>query len=134
MNRLIQGIRVLRVRMLRMLEPVNIALAGSDCAMLRQVGAAMRPGMSAGEAWLAYRKQAGRSGVDVLAGEDCVVLDQLFAQLGESGREQQSILLDSTVTALGKNLLQAEKRLRETERLYVSVGMMVGLILALAVI
>ena len=38
LNRLIHGIRVLRVHMIRMLEPVDAALAGSECPALEQVG------------------------------------------------------------------------------------------------
>ncbi len=133
---LIQGVRVLRVHMIRMLEPVSIALTASECPALEQLGRAMKPGDSAGRTWRVVAERETRPGglMDVLTLEDRRALDTLFNQLGESGREQQDILIASTLEALGKNLSDAEKRAGEAERLYLSLGLLTGLMLALIVI
>ena len=66
-----------------------------------------------------------------LTSEDRTALDGLFSQLGESGREQQDILLTGTISALNRSLEAAEARAREAEKLYLSLGVLVGLMLAL---
>ena len=127
---------MLRVRMMRMLEPVNLALSGAECLLLERVGAAMGAGNSAGEVWQQVKARERKRGgmIDALQSEDLRILDSLFSRLGESGREQQEILLEGARAALDKNLSEAEQKARESERLYLSLGTMVGLILALVVI
>ena len=97
------------MHMIRMLEPVDAALAGSECPALEQVGRYMQPGVSARDAWQTMKRQARRRGgaIDALTSGDCEVLEAFFSQLGESGREQQSILLDGTLEALRGKLLDA---------------------------
>ena len=116
-----------------MLEPVATALAGAECPAYERVGRAMRPGVSAGETWtgvaIAERRRGGL--IDALTSEDRTALDGLFSQLGESGREQQDILLTGTISALNRSLEAAEARAREAEKLYLSLGVLVGLMLAL---
>lgn len=133
---LIQGVRVLRVHMIRMLEPVSLALTASECPVLEKVGRAMSPGECAGTAWNRVSARESRRGglIDALAPEDRHALDGLFDQLGESGRKQQEIILSATLNALGKNLSHAEKKAVEAERLYLSLGLLAGLMLALIVI
>lgn len=119
--------------MLRMLETASQALSASDCPLLRQTGAAMTPGVSAREAWAAVCAAESRrfGGLDALTREDREALDGLFDGLGESGRGQQAILLSETLKALEQNLESAAARAREAERLYGSLGLLTGLMLAL---
>ena len=136
LSALIQGIRVLRVHMIRMLEPVDIALISSECPVIAQAGKTMQPGECAGEAWRRVAEREARRGgmIDTLTLEDKRAVDGLFDQLGENGRDQQDILLSATLEALSKNLSEAEKRAGEAERLYLSLGLLTGLMLALIVI
>lgn len=133
---LIRGIRTLRIHMIHMLEPVALALSASDCPALERVGRDMKPGDCAGNAWRRVSGRETRRGgvLDALTAGDRRALDALFDQLGESGRDQQDILLSAAIEALTTNLTEAEKRAGEAERLYLSLGLLAGLTLALTVI
>ena len=133
---LVSGLEDLRVHMTRMLEPAPQALSVTDCPVLRAVGAAMTPGVSAGEAWARVRAREGRrgGGIDALAREDLEALDGLLEHLGESGRQQQERLLTDAGRALARNLESARACAGEAERLYVSLGLLTGLTLALVVL
>lgn len=130
---LVAGLKNLRVHMARMLEPAATALRGAACPILIQVGDGMTPGVPAREAWSKVRDREARRGgkLDALTREDFNALDGLFDQLGETGREQQAILIGDAIRALQENLSTAGARARECERLYGTLGLLTGLMLAL---
>lgn len=136
LEELIRGLKVLRVHMIGMFEPVQSALKASGSAVLEALGEQMTPGVSASEAWTRIRgagcRRDGR--IDALAPEDIRTLGELFDQLGESGRDQQEILLNSACAALDRQLEQVRKRTAEADRLYISLGALTGLMIALIVI
>ena len=131
-----ESIKLLRLHMISMFEPVQYALRSSGCNLLESIGEQMTPGVSAAEAWgkirCSERKRGGM--VDALAPEDLEVLDALFDRLGESGRDQQEIMLNGISGTLGRNLEAARRRTAEADRLYVSLGALSGLMIALIVI
>ena len=131
---LLRGIKLLRLHMISMFEPVQQALSATECPMLEGVVAHMKPGMSAKEAWNALRAAEARRGFDALSPSDLEALDALFGQLGESGRDQQELLLNATLDTLGRNLDSARQRNAEADRLYISLGALTGLMIALIVI
>lgn len=133
---LIDGVKILKVHMVSMFEPVQISLSQSECALMAQIGNHMQSGVSAGVAWQAVKKEARRKGgqADALNLEDHVLLDRFFEHLGESGREAQEILLSSTVESLEQHYDQARTKAAEAEKLYVTLGVLIGLMLALIVI
>ena len=122
--------------MTRMLEPASRALVQTDCPLLGKVGAAMTPGVSAGEAWQAVCGAENVRGgdMDALTREDREALNALFEHLGECGRQQQDERLCDAVRALHQNLEGARVRAGEAEKLYGSLGLLVGLMLALIVV
>ena len=136
MESLSRGLRLLKLNMTSMFEPLSHALAATHCPLLEQVGSAMRPGTDAASAWAEVsRREARRGGrMDALCGEDRQALDSLFDHLGESGRDAQEVLLDAALRGLDENLRTARARAAEAERLYVSLGLLVGLMLALIVL
>ena len=136
LQELVRGIRLLRIHMISMFEPLQQSLSRTGAQLFEMVGDAMKPGVSAGEAWREIRRRETRRGgrIDALNREDLRAFDQLFSHLGESGRDVQDVLLDGAATILGKNLESAEKKAREADRLYVSLGFMTGLAIALAVV
>lgn len=133
---LTEALRALRFSMTGMLQPVQLALGKSGNALLALVAGAMGSGRSAGEAWRSVRGQAVRRGspADALSGEDLAVLDDLFERLGQSGRSEQEALLAASLQRLESRREDARKRAGEADRLYVSLGVLVGLMLALIVI
>ncbi len=133
---IMEGLRALRVRMVSMFEPVQHALSDSECPILRQVGRRMGEGKSAGASWMSEKSRLCRAGgaADALTRADIQTLDRLFAHLGESGREAQDILLTESSEEMEHLLDEARKRAGEADRLYVALGLMVGLMLALIVV
>lgn len=136
LDQLIQGIRMLRVHMTGMFEPVQHALDRTDCPLLNRIGSDMRAGVSAGSAWAGIQEREQRRGgmIDALTREDRQALDGLFMRLGETGRDAQEVLLSGAVRTLEQNRESARHRAGEAEKLYVSLGMLTGLMLALIVV
>ncbi len=133
---LIEGVRRMRPHMIGMFEPVKRALEASGCPILEAVGGGMDPGVTASAAWARARKAEGRrgGGIDALSAEDLEILDGLFEQLGETGRDQQELLLNGVCAALQRNLEDARRRVGEADRLYISLGALTGLMIALILI
>lgn len=131
-----ESLRRLRVRMTGMFEPVSGALAQSGCPLFEAVSDGMRDGASAGEAWRAVSAQESKRGglVDCLTNADISALTTLFDGLGQSGREEQEILLSAAVGRVEALRAEAEARMSEAERLYARLGLLIGLMLALIVI
>ena len=135
LDALFEGVRVLRVHMTSLFEPVQQALQRSENPLLIEVADGMRDGRGAGEAWRAVKPGAIRRGgaADALQRQDLVTLDTLFSSLGQSGREEQDALLDCALENLARLRESARQRSSEADRLYVSLGLLIGLMLALIV-
>ena len=133
---LAEDLQTLRIHMTGMLMPLQCALDRAGCALMKQVAEGMRQGRSAADAWQSIRGSVMRRGgpADALAAEDIGVLDTLFGQLGQSGREEQGVLLDASMETVNRLRESALKRAGEADRLYVSLGFLIGLMLALIVI
>ena len=130
------GIRSLRIHMTGMLEPVQCALDHSECELFALVAANMREGRNAGDAWRGIRDEVLRRGgpADALAGPELRAVDHLFDVLGQSGREEQAALLDGALAAVEDQLEGARRKAGEADRLYLSMGLLIGMMLALIVI
>lgn len=133
---LAEDMQTLRIHMTGMLMPLQCALDRAGSALLKQVAEGMREGRSAADAWQSIRGSAVRRGgpADALAAEDIGALDTLFGQLGQSGREEQEALLDASMETVSRLRDGALKKAGEADRLYVSLGFLIGLMLALIVI
>ena len=130
------GLRRLRVRMTGMFEPVHHALAQSGCPLFEAVAEGMRDGDSAGVAWKRLLKPPARraAGIDCLLEADRRALTRLFEGLGQSGREEQELLLAAASESVDALKDAARARLGEADRLYVKLGLLVGIMLALIVL
>ena len=130
------GIKLMRVHMIGMFQPVSHALSAAECPLLEAVGEAMAPGVSASEAWTMVRDRERRRGgrLDALTPEDLAALDRLFSGLGESGLDQQKLLLSETIGMLDRSLENARSRSGDADHLYVPLGALTGLMAALVVI
>lgn len=133
---LAEGIQTLRIHMTGMLQPVPCALENAGCEIMTRVAEGMGEGCSAGDAWRAVRDVVARRGgaADALTEDDLDVLDALFSGLGQSGREEQEALLDAAWRRICRLRDEALKKAGEADRLYVSLGLLIGLMLALIVI
>lgn len=136
LDALAEGLRTLRIHMTSLFEPVRLALERADCPLMTLVAAEMDDGRCADEAWRAVRPRAARRGgpADALTPQDMQALDTLFSRLGQSGRDEQEALLNTAAEAVGRLRDSARKKAADGDRLYVSLGLLVGLMLALIVI
>ena len=133
---LIHGVKLLRVHMIGMFQPVPQALSAAECPLLEALSEAMTPGISASAAWQAVRERERRRGgrLDAMTEQDIDALNTLFDGLGESGRDQQGILLSTACDTLERSLEAARSKAGEADRLYVPLGALTGLMAALLVI
>ena len=133
---LAEATRRLRVRMTSLLEPVQVALEHSECELFASVAGAMSGGESAALAWKRVQAKATKRGgaIDSLTDGDREALDNLFASLGQTGREEQDLLLSSAAEAFDKLNEAARVKQREADKLYGTLGLLIGLMLALIVI
>lgn len=132
----IHGVKMLRIHMSGMLETVDKALRMTDCPAMVQVSENMQNGQSAAVVWQGLREKLCRHGnaLDALKAGDREVLDNLFENLGQTGRSAQSMHLQFVIKQLSDQLDNARLQLSECQRLYVTVGFLTGLMLALVVI
>lgn len=133
---LVEATRRLRVQMTSLLQPVQLALERSGTPLYSLVAEAMTGGGSAATAWEQVRRRAARRGgaIDSLTDADRKALGDLFAGLGQSGREEQDLLLSGAIEALERLCEAARAKQREADRLYGTLGLLIGLMLALIVI
>jgi len=131
-----EDIRTLRIHMTSMLQPIKRALESSGKGLLPLVAEGMSTGCSAGEAWQKVRRGAVRRGgaADSLTEEDLSVLDKLFEQLGQSAREAQEGLIAVALLEIERQRESARVKMAEANRLYVSLGLLIGLMFAIIVI
>lgn len=136
LREIVEGLRRLRIRMTGMFEPVREALAHSDCPLLGAVAAGMADGGSALSGWNSLEKRGNRRGspLEGLTEADRQILFQLFSGLGQTGREEQELLLASAIKAMERQLEGAQAKVAEADRLYGALGLLIGLMLALIVI
>ena len=136
LEQLAKGVKLLRIHMTGMGEPVRSALERSGSGLLALVGRAMEDGVSASEAWESVKRREHRRGghIDALDGEDIQLLDELFSRLGESGREEQELRLGEMSRALETRHGEAQAKLAQANRLYCTLGTLIGLMLGLIVI
>ena len=136
LSQLAEDVRLLRVHMVSMFEPVADSLSRAASPILTRVGEGMGGGASAMEAWEALKKDrrfiAGTG--HALLKEDREALSALFARLGESGRESQDALLTGAAERLASLAQSAGERADAAEKLYVTLGFLTGLLLAIIVI
>ena len=136
LKQIADGLRNLRVNVVTMFIPMRDSLLRTDCPLLNMIGERMGEGMSAGEAWMACKPAARRNGgiCDALTAADFRILDGVFVKLGQSERETQDNLLSESLRELERSVDAARAKADEADRLYVTLGRLVGLMLALIVI
>ncbi len=127
-----QALLLLRIQMLDRATPTRKALGRSACALFRELAAHMED-KDAAQAWREVRLQETCRGgrLDCLQREDLAVLEDFFGGLGLSGRSEQEALFDAAIRAMTALGDEARKGGAEKNRLYTTLGLLVGLILAI---
>ena len=65
--------------------------------------------------------------MDCLSADDVKALDNLFAHLGKSDRQQQNLLLSDVISHLEEVQLHARQQLRDSARMSTALGALVGI-------
>ena len=128
------AMQLLRIQMLERLLPLRAALEKSAFEPFRAVASELLNGDGAPGAWERARAALTRRGraLDCMMPEDLAALDRLFAGLGATARAEQELLFSACLAEIG--LLEGEARRTGAEkgRLYTTLGLLGGLMLAIA--
>ena len=133
---ILDALRMLRVQVVSMLEPLDRALRQTDLPLFVSVADALAGAGCASEAWQTVCARECRRGgmADCLEQGDRDVLDRLFEHLGESGRTAQDAAIRACIEAMEAIHAEAGERAATTGKLYGSVGFLMGLAIAVLMI
>lgn len=133
---MLDALRLLRVQIVSMLEPLDRALRQTDLPLFAATADALAGVDRASEAWRAVCARECRRGgaADCLEQGDRDVLDRLFEHLGESGRAAQDAAIRACIEAMEAIHAEAKERAAATGKLYGSVGFLTGLAIAVLII
>lgn len=136
LDQMIHSVKMLRIHMSGMLESVERALEITNFDAFAKVSQEMTGGLSAQEAWTRAKEYLLRRGgyLDALAESDVSVIDGLFEDLGQMSRQTQEVRFQNILKNLAEQREAARLIQNERERLYVTVGFLLGIMLALVVI
>ena len=133
---ILDALRMLRVQIVSMLEPLDRALRQTEMPLFVSVADALAGAGGTSEAWKTVCTKECRRGAlaDCLEQGDRDVLDRLFEHLGESGRTAQDAAIRACIEALETIHAGARERAATTGRLYGTVGFLTGLAIAVLMI
>lgn len=129
LEELLTAMRVLRLRMLNSMEPMGILLRKSDSALFRRLGNSLWEGGGISESWRALRERERRKNgaLASLSTEDMRILDDFFADLGRSGRDEQNELFSCAIARTEEMQLNAKHVYADASKLYTALGTLIGI-------
>ena len=135
LGEMLAGMRVLRLRMLNSLEPLGILLRKSDARIFRNLGNSLWEGSSLVECWEKLRSSEVRRGklLDCIHAEDLLLLDEFFAGLGTSGRDEQNELFSRMIARMEEAHSAARKSFRDANKTYTALGALAGAAICIAI-
>lgn len=136
LGKLIGALRILRIEMYHRRIPLKDALAQTQFPLFHSIAESLEESETVFEAWEKIHKDTNVRGgaTDCLMQNDRAALDRLFCHLGMSGCEEQAEAIDSCLYALQELLDEAKERVRQSSKLYSSLGFLTGLALAILMI
>ena len=128
-----EALKTLKWHIVSRFEPVQLSLMRSGSDLMETVGRRMETGTSAAAAWMAIKQDrtVGRKWLSAYTEGDTELLDRLFGELGQSGRQAQGDLIDGVQEALRARIRSLETEARAADKLYGPLGLLLGLMLAL---
>lgn len=129
LEELLTAMRVLRLRMLNSMEPLGILLRKSDSRLFQRLGDSLWEGGGVNEGWRTLRDQERRRNgmLASLSAEDMCILDEFFADLGKSGREEQNELFSCVIARTEEMQIQAKHGYADASKLYTALGTLIGI-------
>ena len=115
-------------------SPCTAALDHARSDVLRRVGERVAAGEDAASSWRALLPSLTRRGgaLDCLTQEDVSTLTAFFDGLGADARAGQEALFQTALRELGRLEAEAARSGAEKGRLYATLGLLFGLMLAIA--
>lgn len=133
---LISALKVLRVHIVCQLEPVCEALEATGNVLFAQIAERTSDERNVYAAWrdvlCAATKRGGTA--DALGDRERTALDRLFKQIGASGRDEQDVAIRACISSFEVICEKTAERAATIGRLYTSLGMLIGLALAVLMI
>lgn len=134
--RLLDALRLLRVRIVQSCVPLDDALLSSGISLFSRIAGELDAADSVFDAWRSVKVRSCRRGGegDCLATREIEALDRFFEQLGESGRAAQDEAIRACIAALELARDEAREQASSTGRLYTSIGFLTGLAIAVLIV
>ena len=128
------ALQLLRIQMLERRLPLHAALDHTRSDVLRRVGERVAAGEDAASSWRALLPSLTQRGgaLDCLTQEDVSTLTAFFDGLGADARAGQEALFQTALRELGRLEAEAARSGAEKGRLYATLGLLFGLMLAIA--
>lgn len=132
LEELVNALRMLKVQSIGMLEPLEVALRHTDFPLFAMIAQQLPLAKCASDAWQIVRTQETRRGrsADCLMERETAALDRLFEHLGESGREAQEASIRTCIAAIEVTCTEASEQSAKMNQLYTSIGLLIGLAIA----
>lgn len=132
---ILNAMRLLQAEMLENLMPLSDALQKSDSSAFKQTGERLKH-MPVKQAWRSVRTELSERGgeLDSLTHEDILPLDMFFDGVGTSGNAALSELFANVIRAMERRELEAREQCSARNKLYTRMGLLTGLLIALAFI
>ena len=136
LGEILAAVRVLRIRMLNSMEPLSVLLRKSDSSLFCDLGNSLWVGSSLSECWAEQKRTGTKRGgmLDSLGESELHVLDELFENLGGSGRDEQAELFGRVISQLEEMQDAARKKQTESAKMYTALGALAGVMIAILMV
>lgn len=125
LSEVLGAVRVLRIRVLNSSEPISVLMRKSELPMFQNLAAETNAGVSPGEAWTRLKEKA-QGELEALTESDRQILDDFFAHLGASGRNEQDELFSRVAAQLEAAQTQARNRFTDASKTFTALGALIG--------
>lgn len=136
LERTLDALKMLRMQIVHFLEPLEEALRRSEFPLFVQTAGQLPACRGALEAWKQVMDRETRRGgaADSLRRRELDALERLFERLGESGRAAQDDAIRACAALIEEALSEARVQSEQADRLYTSMGLLLGLAIAVLLI
>lgn len=128
----LEALKMLRMQIVSLLEPLAEALRQSEFSLFAATAGRLPECPSASEAWKSVLSRETRRGgiADSLQKRELDALERLFERLGESGRAAQDDAIRACIASIEEALNEARTKSEQADRLCTSMGLLLGLTIA----
>lgn len=136
LTELAKALSLLQIQIVHMLQPLNIALQRTENIIFIQIAEKLQDSETVIQAWHAVFKSAAKRGgyADCLHKTEINALNAMFEALGQSVCRGEAALIHGTCEIIEQCRDEAIAENLRSHRLYVSIGALSGLAIAILLI